>query len=78
MLRMITLAGLVVALTAGSAAFAQPPSGYGTEGPNGERLDDQAQTTFDRHWNANNEPQYRAESSARWLRQHGQGLPNPF
>jgi hypothetical protein len=77
MLRTITLTGLAMALTTG-AALAQSPSGYGTEGPYGKRLHARAQSTFDRHWNAANESKHRAESSARWVRQHGQGLPNPF
>ena len=49
MFRTITLAALAVALMAAQSAFAQPPSGYGTEGPYGQRLDAQAQSTFQRH-----------------------------
>ena len=79
MLRSITLVGFAVALTAAGTAFAQsPPSGYGTEGPYGRRLDHQAQSTFQRHYNHFNESKYRAENSARWVRRHGEGFPSPF
>lgn len=75
MLRTITLA---IALTTVGAGLAKAQSGYGTEGPGGVRLTTQAESTWDRHWNANNESKYRAENSARWLREHGQGFPAPF
>ena len=78
MLRQFSTIGLAVALTAANAAFAQPPSGYGTEGPYGRRLHAQAQSTFQRNWNNANESKYRAEESARWVRRHRQGAPNPF
>ncbi|RBP16463.1 hypothetical protein DFR50_105106 [Roseiarcus fermentans] len=77
MLKPLAFVGLAVALTAAQAAFAQP-SGYGTEGPNGRRLDARAQSTYQRHWNSANESKYRAEESARWMRHHGEGFPNPF
>jgi hypothetical protein len=77
MLRTIALVGLGIALT-GTQALAQPPSGYGTEGPYGRRLNHQAQSTFQRDWNNANESKYRAEESARWVRRHHVGFPNPF
>ena len=78
MRRTITLSGFAVALLAGGTAFAQPPSGYGTEGPGGDRLYGRARSTYERHWNADNEPKHRAENSARWVRHHRQGIPSPF
>lgn len=78
MSRTLLAVGLAVALTAANAAFAQSPSGYGTEGPYGRRLHAEAQSTFQRNWNNGNESKYRAEESARWVRRHHQGLPNPF
>ena len=52
MVRTIARIGL---LTATQAAFAAAPSGYGTEGPYGQRLNHQARSTFQRNWNASNE-----------------------
>ena len=68
MVRTIALIGL---LTAAGTAFAGAPTGYGTEGPYGQRLNHQAQSTFQRGWNNANESKYRAEESARWVRRHG-------
>ena len=76
MVRTFALIGLLAALTVPQAVFAQPPSGYGTEGPYGQRL--HAHSTFERHWNAFNESKWRAEESARWMRRHGQSFPSPF
>ena len=78
MLRTLSFAGFAVALTAANPAFAQPPSGYGTEGPYGRRLSTHAESTFQRQWNAANESKYRAEESARWVRRHHSGLPTPY
>ena len=70
MVRAMSLAGLLAALTV-TQALAGPPTGYGTEGPYGQRLNHQARSTFQRHWNNANESKYRAEESARWVRRHG-------
>ena len=70
--------GLLAALTVPQAVFAGPPTGYGTEGPYGRRLHHQAQSTFQRGWNNFNEPKYRAEESARWMRRHGNSFPSAF
>jgi hypothetical protein len=74
MFKTIALVGLVAAVTV-PQAYAE--SGYGTEGPYGRRLHHQAQSTFQRGWNAHNQSKYRAEESARWVRQH-HGYPSPF
>jgi hypothetical protein len=74
----IALISLAAALALPAAAFAQSPTGYGTEGPRGKQLHSQAQSTFSRGWNHFNESKYRAESSAAWLRQHGKSFPSPF
>lgn len=78
MIRAFAAIGFIAVLAAPLAAFASPPSGYGTEGANGQRLDARALSTFERGWNAANESKNRAESSAEWLRQHGKGFPSPF
>jgi hypothetical protein len=81
MIKAIALIGLAVALTAPHAALAEAPSapsGYGTEGPNGQRLDAWAQSTYARQWNQANESLWRAESSAEWLRLHGKSSPLLF
>jgi hypothetical protein len=78
MVRTIALLGLVAALSVPQLASAQSPSGYGTEGPNGRRLHAQAQSTFQRGWNADNESKHRAEASANWQRRHGKRFPTPF
>ena len=79
MARKIALIGLVAIFALPlTAAFAQAPSGYGTEGPNGKRLDTRARSTFQRGWNAGHESQNRARASASWMRRHGTGFPLPF
>ncbi len=77
MVRTIALIGLVAAVTGAQGAFAACPSGYGTEGPNGQRLCGQAESSFQRHWNYANESKYRAEASAEWMRRH-HGALSPF
>ena len=76
MLKTITFIGLLAALTVPQAAFAGAPTGYGTEGPYGQRL--HQRSSFERHWNNFNESKWRAESSSRWMRRHGQSFPSPF
>jgi hypothetical protein len=79
MLRTFALVGFAAALVfSANAAFAQPPSGYGTEGPNGERLHRGAISSFDRHWNNFNQSKWRAEQSAEWVREHGGPFSHPF
>jgi hypothetical protein len=78
MVRTIALIGLVAAVTGAQGAFAACPSGYGTEGPNGQRLCGQAESSFQRHWNYDNESKYRAEASAEWMRRHHKHFPLPF
>ncbi len=78
MIRAFAALGFIAVLAGPYTALAGPPSGYGTEGPNGQRLDARALSTFDRRWNAAHESKNRAEASAEWLRQHGRGFPAPF
>ncbi len=78
MLRKIALISLAASLALPAAAFAESPTGYGTEGPNGKQLHSRAESSFSRHWNQSNESKYRAESSAAWMRRHGKGFPSPF
>ena len=78
MIRTIAFIGLAVALTVPQATFAETPSGYGTEGPNGERLDARAQASFARSWNQSNESLWRAQAGAEWLRLHGKNSPLPY
>ncbi len=77
MVKTISVIGLLAALAIPQAVFAGP-SGYGTEGPYGQRLHKQAQSTFQRDWNNGNEAKYRAERSASWMRRHNRSFPNPF
>ena len=77
MVKTISLLGLLGALAIPQAVFADP-SGYGTEGPYGQRLHRQAIASFQRDWNAGNEAKNRAERSAAWMRRHNQSFPNPF
>jgi hypothetical protein len=79
MLKAFALAGFAAALVlSANAAFATSPSGYGTEGANGQRLHRQAVASFDRHWNSFSESKWRAERSADWMRRHGKRFPLPF
>ena len=70
MIRTIAFVGFAAALTVAQGALAQAPSGFGTEGPQGQRLHHQAVSSFQRGWNNYNESKYRAAESAEWLRQH--------
>ena len=79
MLKAFALVVFTAALVlSANAAFATSPSGYGTEGPYGQRLHRRAETSFDRHWNSFNESKWRAERSAEWMRRHGKHFPLPF
>jgi hypothetical protein len=78
MVKTIALIGFVAALAVPQASFAGSPTGYGTEGPYGKTLHNQARSTPQRHWNAWNESKHRAEASASWMREHGKSFPTPF
>ena len=78
MARSIAVIVILATVAASGAAFAQVPSGYGTEGPYGQRLHYQAQSSNARDWNQGNEARWRAEKSARRMSRHGQSFPNPL
>jgi len=77
-MRKIAVLGFLAAIALPAVAFAQEPTGYGTEGPDGQRLTSGALTTYQRNWNAAHEAENRARTSAELLRQRGAGLPSPF
>ena len=78
MFKIVALAGVAALALLPAAALAQQgtSSSFGTVGW-GPVIPTQALTPKDRFWNFDHTPQYQAEDSAEWLRQHGKG-PFPF